>query len=191
MGKHRIHIKIKVLLTPGKTTPIDIRKPDNIKKAIEKLSTVPEKFNLFSKYTKNTPIENENKANNKYLNLKGYSELTFFTSIGMLPKISPIKQKLVCVGKLSNKACRMFPKRSTPIIPPKTIGNKNKKFFLKFLNRPNIEFISLSYMPNITQSTPLLIPGRIAPAPSNMPIKKFWIFFKRITIKLYVRKNLL
>ena len=78
MDKHRIHIKIKVLLTPGKTTPIDIKKPDNIKKAIEKLSTVSEKFNLFSKYTKNIPIANVNKANNKYLNLKGYSELTFY-----------------------------------------------------------------------------------------------------------------
>ena len=186
MDKHRIHIKIKVLLTPGKTTPIDIKKPDNIKKAIEKLSTVSEKFNLFSKYTKNIPIANVNKANNKYLNLKGYSELTFFTSIGMLPKISPIKQKLVCVGKLSNKTCKIFPKRSTPIIPPKAIGNKNKKFFLKFLNKPNIEFISLSYIPNITQSTPLLIPGRIAPTPSNMPIKKFLIFMTEHHLSLTI-----
>lgn len=179
-----MHIKISVLLTPGKTTPIDIRKPDKTKKAREKLPSICERFSLSSKNTKKQPIIKATSANNKYLNLKVYSELTFLMRIGILPKIKPIKQKLVWVGKRSNNAFNIFPNKSTPITPPIKIGNKNEKFFLKFLNNPKIEFINLSYIPNITQRTPLLTPGRIAPAPSNMPIKKFWIFFKRITIKL-------
>ena len=98
--------------------------------------------------------------------------------------MSPIKQKLVCVGKCSKSAFNIFPNKNTPRIPPRKIGNKNEKFFLKFLNNPKRELINLSYNPNITQITPLLTPGRIAPAPNNIPIRKFWIFFKRITIKL-------
>ena len=31
-----IHISINVLLIPGTTTPIDIKKPDNIKNPVEK-----------------------------------------------------------------------------------------------------------------------------------------------------------
>ncbi len=102
----------------------------------------------------------------------------------MLPKIKPIKQKLVCVGNLLNKYSKIFPNKNTPTTPPRKMGKRNKKFFLKFLNKPITEFINLSYIPNITQSTPLLTPGRIAPAPSNMPIKKSLSFFKIITNKL-------
>lgn len=131
-----MHIKISVLLTPGNTTPIDIRKPDKTKKAREKSPSICERFSLSSKNTKKQPIINVASANNKYLNLKVYSELTFLMRIGMLPKIRPIKQKLVCVGKRLNKASKMFPNNNTPTTPPIKIGNKNKKFFLKFLNNP-------------------------------------------------------
>ena len=77
----------------------------------------------------------------------------------------------------------MFPNKKTPIIPPRASGHKNEKFFLKSLNKLKIESTSLSYIPIITQITPLLIPGRIAPEPSSIPIKKFWSLFKKITYK--------
>ena len=165
---------------------MDIRNPDNTKNGMEKLASLLERFNAFSINTKKHPIANATKANNKYLNLNSFSEFIFLIRIGMLPKISPIKQKLVGVGKRSNKDFNIFPNKNTPTSPPRVMGNKYRKFFLKPLNKPNKESMSLSYIPNITQRTPLLIPGRIAPAPSNMPIKKFWIFFKRITIKIFM-----
>ena len=184
-----MHIKIRVLLTPGNTTPIDIRKPDIIKNRKEKLVSTRERFSLSSKNTKIQPTINEVSANNRYLNLKVYLEFIFFNRIGMLPKIKPIKQKLVCVGKRLNKDSKIFPSKNTPTSPPRKIGNKYEKFFLKFLNNPKTELINLSYIPNMTHRTPLLTPGRIAPAPSNMPIKKFQIFFKSITNKLLCNKN--
>ena len=57
---------------------------------------------------------------------------------------------------------------------PRTIGHKNKKFFLILLKKCNILSTIFSYKPNITKKTPLLIPGKIAPAPINIPIKKFF-----------------
>ncbi len=61
-----------------------------------------------------------------------------------------------------------------PIIAPETIGNKNLKFSLIFLKKPNIEFIRFSYIPKITHNTPLLIPGKIAPAPIKIPFEKIY-----------------
>ena len=61
-----------------------------------------------------------------------------------------------------------------PIIPPVKRGNKNLKFSFIFLKNPKIEFIKFSQMPKITHKTPLLIPGRIAPAPNNIPFKKIY-----------------
>lgn len=99
--KPRKHIKIKVLLIPGTTIPIDIKKPDKIKNAKENSSefTLFVRLNLLSRTTNKYPRINEITVKNKYRNLKVYSELTFFTSIGILPKISPIKQKLIWIGK--------------------------------------------------------------------------------------------
>ena len=105
----------------------------------------------------------------------------FFTRSGMLPRIKPIKQKLVWTGNILNKVFSIFPNKNTPTKPPTASGNKKVKFFLKSLNKLKIEAISLSYIPVITQITPLLTPGSIAPAPINIPIKKSLILCKRIT----------
>ena len=66
-----------------------------------------------------------------------------------------------------------------------SIEKKKEEEYKKIINViENAAKTYYSYNPNITQRTPLLTPGRIAPAPNNIPIRKFWIFFKRITIKL-------
>lgn len=93
----RKHIRIKVLLIPGTTIPIDIKNPANIKNSKENSSEtiLYGTLILFSKITKIYPIINAITVKNIYRNLKVCSELTFFTSIGILPKTSPIKQKLV------------------------------------------------------------------------------------------------
>ena len=173
-----MHIRIKVLLTPGNTTPIAIKNPDKRRNKNEKLPTLLDKFSLLSNNTKKHPNIKDITVNRTYLNLKVCSEFTFLTNKGILPKISPIKQKLVWVGKVEKSAFKILPNKNTPIMPPKPIGSKYKKFFLKFLNRLNIESINLSYIPKITQITPLLTPGSIAPAPSSIPIKKSNILFK-------------
>lgn len=71
---------------------MDIRKPDNTKKEKENSVTVLERFKVFSKKTKKQPTIKVAIAKNRYLNLKEYSEFIFLTRIGMLPRISPIKQ---------------------------------------------------------------------------------------------------
>ena len=167
-----------MLLTPGNTTPIDIKKPDIKRNKKEKSLTLPDKFNLLSRITKKHPSIKDAIVNKKYLNLKVWSEFIFLINIGMLPKIRPINPKLVCVGKVLKSDFNILPNKNTPTTPPKPIGNKYKKFCLKFLNKLNTELISLSYIPKITQITPLLIPGSIAPAPSNKPTKKSNILFK-------------
>lgn len=102
------------------------------------------KFNLFSKITKIYPIINEITVKMIYCNLKVCSELIFFTSIGILPNMRPMKQKLVWVGKEENRYFKIFPTERKPINAPNAIGKINKKFFLKSLNNPNNEFINLS-----------------------------------------------
>ena len=59
-----------------------------------------------------------------------------------------------------------------PKKPPKAIGIRNFRFFLISLKNPRILSINFSYIPNIIQSTPLLIPGKIAPAPIKIPFIK-------------------
>lgn len=120
--KHRKHIKIKVLLTPGTTIPIDIKNPDNSKNSLENSLKLFVRTNFFSKITKTYPKVKVTKLNNKYLNLNLFSEFTFFISIGMLPKINPIKQKLVWIGKALNNPFKMLPTQKMPTIPPKAIG---------------------------------------------------------------------
>lgn len=137
----------------------------------------------FSKNTKEIPNINVIIVNRRYFNLKVCSEFTFFINAGMLPSIRPIKQKLVGAGKVLNKVFKIFPNRNTPIIPPSPIGKRNRKFFLKSLNKFKIESINLSYIPIMTQITPLLMPGSIAPAPSIIPIKKLKILATNITNK--------
>jgi hypothetical protein len=172
-----------VLLTPGNTTPMDIKNPDSMRNVYEKLATVVLVPNLFSKSTNEIPNINVIIVNRRYLGLNVCSEFTFFTSTGILPRIRPIKQKLVGAGKVLNKVFKIFPNKNTPIIPPSPIGKRYRKFFLKSLNKFEIESISLSYIPIITQITPLLIPGSIAPAPSRIPIKKLKILATNITNK--------
>ena len=60
---------------------------------------------------------------------------------------------------------------------PKKIGNKNWKLYFIFLKKFNTQFSNFSYMPKITHNTPLLMPGRIAPAPKAIPLKKLVIKF--------------
>lgn len=117
----------------------------------------------------------EKKVKIRYLILNVRSVFIFFIKIGILPKIKPIKQNLVCAWKLLKKNFNTLLTAKTPKNPPTAIGNKYIKFFLKFLNNPNIESTNLSYIPNITQSTPLLIPGSIAPLPNNIPTKNLLI----------------
>ena len=94
-----MHIKIRVLLMPGTITPIDIKKPDNIRYGID-IVLLKLMFNLSSITTKIQPIINAIKANNKYLALKTCSEFIFLKRTGIDPKIKPIKQNLVCIGKV-------------------------------------------------------------------------------------------
>ena len=84
-----------MLLTPGNTTPIAIKNPDKTRNKNEKLLTLLDKFSLPSKNTKKHPNINHITVNTIYLNLNVCSEFTFLTNRGILPSISPIKQKLV------------------------------------------------------------------------------------------------
>ena len=59
-----------------------------------------------------------------------------------------------------------------PTIAPKTIGRRNLKCFFTLLKNPKILSNNFSYKPTTIQITPLLIPGRIAPAPIKMPFIK-------------------
>lgn len=165
------HINIKVLLTPGTTTPTDISIPASTKNPLEKFVASIFMFILFSIITNIYPHIKVIIVNTRYLSLNLCSEFTFFISIGMLPSINPMKQKETYSGNFSNSVCSIFPNKNTPSPPPQTIGKRYVKFSLKFLNSPNIEFINLSYIPSITHITPLLIPGSIAPAPSSIPVK--------------------
>ena len=67
---------------------------------------------------------------------------------------------------------KIFPNKIMPTQIPRAIGNKNLKLDLKFLKKFNMQFSKGSYIPNITHNTPLLIPGKIAPAPMAIPLKK-------------------
>ena len=58
------------------------------------------------------------------------------------------------------------------MIVPDIIGNKNFKFSFIFLKNPKKAFINFSYIPKITHKTPLLIPGKMAPAPIKIPFEK-------------------
>ena len=55
---------------------------------------------------------------------------------------------------------------------PSAIGKINLKFCLIFLKKFKIQFIKFSYIPKMTHKTPLLIPGKIAPAPIKIPLIK-------------------
>lgn len=68
--------------------------------------------------------------------------------------------------------------KKIPTKAPETIGNRKSVFFFISLKKCKTALSNFSYKPKITQKTPLLIPGRIAPAPTKMPTKKF---FKKIT----------
>ena len=59
------HISISVLLTPGTTTPIDIRIPDNIKNTKDALPLILYRLKLFSKTTKKYPIPKVIRVYNK------------------------------------------------------------------------------------------------------------------------------
>ena len=65
----RIHISIRVLLTPGTTTPIDIKNPDKIRNPLVKSFTLLEKSNLFSIITNKQPKIKAITVKNKYRNL--------------------------------------------------------------------------------------------------------------------------
>ena len=98
---------------------------------------------------------------------------------GSEPKINPINKNLQIFSYLKNAIFIKFPNRKIPINPPIANGSKYKKFFLKFLKIDEQAFKSLSYIPKITQNTPELTPGKIAPKPINKPTK---IFFKNTAI---------
>ena len=82
----------------------------------------------------------------------------FFKSAGTPPSINPIIQKQVCMLKDVNRNFSMFPNKIMPIKTPNIIGKRNFRFFFQSLKKFKIEFTNVSYIPNITQNTPLLIP---------------------------------
>ena len=98
-------------------------------------------------------------------------ELAFLNNMGIHPIINPINANLVCIGKLLKRYFRILPNNNIPVTPPRPIGSKNLKFVLKSLKIFKTLFINFSYKPKITQRTPLLIPGSIAPAPIAIPFK--------------------
>ena len=57
-----------------------------------------------------------------------------------------------------------------PINKPIIIGKRNFKLFLTLVKKPKTLSTIFSYKPKITQITPLLIPGKIAPAPIKNPL---------------------
>ena len=65
-----------------------------------------------------------------------------------------------------------------PIPAPIINGVRNFELFLRSLKKFKILSKSFSYIPKITQSTPLLIPGRIAPAPMLEPNLPFYMAIK-------------
>ena len=101
-----------------------IKNPEIRRNKNEKLLTLSDKFSLPSRNTKKLPSIKDIIVNRMYLNLNVCSEFTFLTNKGMLPKISPIKQKLVWVGNVQKSIFNIFPNKNTPIMPPKPIGSK-------------------------------------------------------------------
>ena len=90
------HINIAVLLTPGTTTPIDIKNPH---------ITKYKKFVLFTLYViffsiiiKIKVIRTEKHRYKRYDKRKYCFSCACFNSKGILPKIRPIKVKEVCTG---------------------------------------------------------------------------------------------
>ena len=95
----------------------------------------------FSNKTLPTPIEKHTKKAKKYLKLAFevfFSFFKVFKRLGIVPKISPIKIELVCIGNEIKKYCKKLLKMKTPINIPIKIGNKNLKFFLTSLKKYNI-----------------------------------------------------
>ena len=60
-----MHIRMRVLLTPGNTTPIAIRNPERSRKPKEKVCILEDNAKEFSKYTKKQPIKKAKKANKR------------------------------------------------------------------------------------------------------------------------------
>ena len=80
----------------------------------------------FSKNTLPTPIEKHIRKAKKYLKLVFEVFSSFFKvskRLGIVPKISPIKIELVCIGNLYNKYCKKLLKINTPTNIPIKIGN--------------------------------------------------------------------
>ena len=116
-----------------------------------------------------------------YFFLKARLLCTSLIISGILPKIKPINEYFVCIGYDVYKNFKRLPKRTIPINAPIPKGRRYKKFFLKSLKRFRTLLTSLSYIPKITQKTPLLIPGSIAPAPIHIPLK-----ISLIKLKLFI-----
>ena len=89
-----------------------------------------------------------------------------------LPKSKPIKHDFIWTGIWLKQYMIISLNRITPNIEPKAIGNRNFKFDLTSLKKFKILSNSFSYNPVIIQITPLLIPGRIAAEPINIPFIK-------------------
>lgn len=83
-------------------------------------------------------------------------------------------------------------KIKTPIKTPTTIGSKNLKLFFMSLKKYKMLFNNFSYIPKITQKTPLLIPGKIAPAPIAIPLKHeiMKCIYNTSIIKIYEDKEI-
>lgn len=105
----------------------------------------------------------------KYDGLNLNFDVQVFIRAGILPRIRPIKINFICIGYAKNKYFKIFPNRIIPIIIPNPIGKRYLKFSFIFLKKFKTQFNSFSYMPKMTHKTPLLIPGKIAPAPIKMP----------------------
>ena len=82
-----------------------------------------------------------------------------------------MNSEFVCNGNLYNKKFNILLKIKKPRQIPIKIGKRNLKFSLGALKKSNTLFNNFSYIPNITHKTPLLIPGKIAPEPINIPLK--------------------
>lgn len=167
------HISKTVLLIPGTIIPIDIIKPANTRYKVEKVKLeVLFILYLFSKIVKSNPMVNVTTIGIIFFIQIILLLEAFFRSAGNVPKIKPINAKHDCILKVKKKYFKIFPNNIIPITAPKKIGTRNRRLFFKSLKRLVMLFTSFSYIPKITQKTPLLIPGIIAPAPIKIPIKK-------------------
>lgn len=158
-----------IIVDSDKSIPIE----KNFINDIELYVTIQSVF-FVSINSKIIPIVNVIKKGIRYDFLKPFF-VASFKRLGMVPRRKPVKIIYVSDGQLFKHIKIILLKRQVPMIIPRAIGNKNKKFSFGFLNKVLILFKHFSYNPKMIKRALPLNPGTILKIPTNIPFIKFII----------------